>query len=262
MKPRRFAPRQEKTAARLHRADTCVAKYRHGFARARRLTRQLCTRSTPLPRSANGGGALSLRSDGRKLVRQSEQLVRPRKAKMAARLRPARTSNSPRCFARARHRNRPRGSARPRLSALTVSTAIFRTLLSAGAPFRRPKKWPTSLIKPNWSETPSLDSAACCLGLPWSPEIRPSFRYVPSAGTQIHWLRAVATGPGTSPQTRRTWHTSASRLRCHAGVLPGQNTRAVIFKAAPFAVSRWRVTLGKRVPAVSRVSLRADGPVH
>jgi hypothetical protein len=80
-----------------------------------------------------------------------------------------------------------------------VSTAIFRTLLSAGAPFRRPEEWPTSLIKPNWSETPSLDSAACCLGLPWSPQIRPSFRYVPSAGTQIHWLRADATVPGTSP---------------------------------------------------------------
>ena len=32
--------------------------------------------------------------------------------------------------------------------AITVSTAIFRPLHSAGAPFRRPEKWPTSLIKP------------------------------------------------------------------------------------------------------------------
>jgi hypothetical protein len=97
----------------------------------------------------------------------------------------------------------------------------------------RLRNWPTPLVKPNWSETPSLDSAACCLGLPWSPQIRPSFRYVPSAGTQINWLRADATVPGTSPQTRRGG-TSATRLRWHAGVLPGQNTRAVIFKAAPF----------------------------
>jgi hypothetical protein len=98
--------------------------------------------------------------------------------------------------------------------------------------------------------------------LPWSPEIRPSFRYVPSAGTQIHRLRAGATVPGTSPQTRRTWHTSATRLRWHAGVLPGQNTRAVIFKAAPFAVSRCRVTLGNWVPAVSPRDTATDGPVH
>lgn len=63
----------------------------------------------------------------------------------------------------------------------------------------RLRNWPTPLAKPDWSETPSLDSAACCLGLPWSPQIRPSFRYVPSAGTQIHWLRAGATTPGTMP---------------------------------------------------------------
>ena len=33
-------------------------------------------------------------------------------------------------------------------------------------------------------------------------------------------------------------------------------------QSRPGAVSRWRVTLGKRVPAVSRETLRADGPVH
>jgi hypothetical protein len=54
-------------------------------------------------------------------------------------------------------------------------------------------------------------------------------------------------------------------LRCEAGhrlCFPGQDTRAVIFKAAPFAVSRWRVTLGKRVPAVSPRDTATDGPVH
>ena len=49
-------------------------------------------------------------------------------------------------------------------------------------------KLPDSLEKPDWSETPSLDSAACCLGLPPSPQIRPSFRCVPSAGTRIRRL--------------------------------------------------------------------------
>ena len=42
----------------------------------------------------------SIRSDGRKLPRPSETAVRP-KIPEAARLRPAKTSNSPRCFARA-----------------------------------------------------------------------------------------------------------------------------------------------------------------
>ena len=50
-------------------------------------------------------------------------------------------------------------------------------------------------------------------------------------------------------------------------LLPGQHTRAVIFKAAPLAVSRCRVTLGKRVPAVSpreqsTCGSHPDGPVH
>ncbi len=67
----------------------------------------------------------------------------------------------------------------------------------------RLRNWPTPLAKPNWSETPSLDYAASCLGLPWSPQIRPSFRYVPSAGTQIRWLRADATVPERFQQTRQ-----------------------------------------------------------
>ena len=98
---------------------------------------------------------------------------RPGHSNMAARLRPARTSISPRCFARARHRNMPRGFARPggcrlRLP-LTVSTAIFRTLHYAGAPFRRPEKWPTSLVKPDWSDTPLLGYAHGWTRLPLRP---------------------------------------------------------------------------------------------
>ncbi len=55
------------------------------------LTRQLCTRSTPLPRSANSGGALSRRSVGRKLARQSKASCAPpeKGSQTAARLRPA-----------------------------------------------------------------------------------------------------------------------------------------------------------------------------
>ena len=71
----------------------------------------VCSRSTPLPRSANSGGALSLRSDGRKLARQSEQLVRaPRKAK----------GQRSRGFAR------PRPAIWPRCSAYRPGQAIAR----------------------------------------------------------------------------------------------------------------------------------------
>jgi hypothetical protein len=66
----------------------------HCSARARRLTRQLCTRSTPLSRTASQATrTLSLRSDGRKLARQSKAFVRaqrpPRPRCSAYRPRPA-----------------------------------------------------------------------------------------------------------------------------------------------------------------------------
>ena len=113
-------------------------------------------------RTASAPCRFRLRSDGRKLARQAEQLVLARKSKTpeAARLRHGpncnmgamlrmspRTSNSPRCFARARHRNTARGSAYRRGpaivreaspgqdTALTVSTASFRPLLRLCARF-------------------------------------------------------------------------------------------------------------------------------
>ena len=43
---------------------------------------------------------------------------------------------------------------------------------------------------------------------------------------------------------------------------PDRTQEQLYSKPPLFAVSRWRVTLGKRVPAVSRETLRADGPVH
>jgi len=78
-------------------------KCRHGFARARRLTRRFATAPlqslqpciTPEQHRLHAWLTL-LRSDGRKLARQSEQLVRaPQKSKtrMVARLRPTRTRN-------------------------------------------------------------------------------------------------------------------------------------------------------------------------
>ncbi len=109
---------------------------------------------------------------------------------MAARLRPARTSNSPRCFARARHRNTARGSAcrrgraicreaspgqdphsrglRPATPAINREHGHFPVATLRCAPFRRPEKWPTSLVKPNWSDTPCWAPRAAA-GLPMHP---------------------------------------------------------------------------------------------
>jgi hypothetical protein len=61
-------------------------------------------------------------------------------------------------------------------------------------------------------------------------------------------------------RTAKTKLWLCGRLTCR--MLPGSRTRDVICKAAPFAVSRWRVTLGKRVPAVSPRDTATAGPVH
>ena len=134
-------------------------------------------------------------SDGRKLPRPAKTAVprrfqrprcsayRPRHQHYGARLR-----LSPRTKAIA-----PRGFARCKPPALSV-----RSVISAPPPFRRlhcgEQKQPNSLRKPNWSDTPALDFAACCLGCPITVS-RPSFRSVPSAGSQNRWLRAGATVP-------------------------------------------------------------------
>ena len=149
---------------------------------------------------------------------QTSETVKKRRARPetkipeAAMLRiSAKTSNSPRCFARARHRNTargsacrrgqaiwPRGFARPKTSAITVSTAIFRPLHYAGAPFRRSEKWPTSLVKPDWSDTSPPGYVRVCRARPCTHRV--AARALRSAVEESDfWLRAGATAPGTSP---------------------------------------------------------------
>ena len=160
---------------------------------------------------------------------------------MAARLRPARIAIA------------PRGFARPKTSAITVSTAIFRPLHYAGAPFRRSEKWPTSLIKPNWSDTSPPGCVQVCRARPCTHRV--AARALRSAVEESDllasrwraeaWLQVT----GSLRQTRQSerWlcggvgvreqPTLRFSLRCEAGCrlcFPGQNTRAVIFKAAPF----------------------------
>jgi hypothetical protein len=53
-------------------------------------------------------------------------------------------------------------------SALTVSTAIFRPLHFAALHSAGSEKWPISLIKTNWSDTPPLGYTAVCRDFPFA----------------------------------------------------------------------------------------------
>ena len=79
----------------------------------------------------------------------------------------------------------------------------------------------------------------------------------PDAPTKIRELRGSVV-----MQERLRLTVLASCAPVASPCLPGQNTRAVIFNAAPFAVSRCRVTLGKVGPRRLPRPPRADGPVH
>ena len=61
-----------------HFPENAPGKYRHCSARALAGLASFADRSTPLPRSANNGGALSLRSDGRKQTRPASDRARPK----------------------------------------------------------------------------------------------------------------------------------------------------------------------------------------
>jgi hypothetical protein len=126
----------------LHRADTCAwsgtgasaepapdaPSCRHGSAHARRLTRQLCTRSTPLRFISQAASHFaSFRRP--QTVETVKSIVCARRRKQ-----PDGRKASPVAEDKA---IAPRGFARCKTPSLTVSTAIFRPLHFAGATFRR-----------------------------------------------------------------------------------------------------------------------------
>ena len=130
------------------------------------------------------------------------------------------TSNSPRCFARPRHSNMaarlrlsPKTSnsaarLRPaKTSAITVSTAIFRPLHFAGAPFRRSERWPTSLTNPNWSDTPPLGCMAVCRDFPFA-------HFIAQPAVSLHQRRVRIVGFALARLRRETNPANAAhRLR-------------------------------------------------
>jgi hypothetical protein len=84
---------RRKTAAQAsqsrHFPEKARGKYRHCYSRALAGLASFADRSTPLPRSANSGGALSLRSNGRKQTRPASDRAHPKKHQQdVARLRP------------------------------------------------------------------------------------------------------------------------------------------------------------------------------
>ena len=186
---------------RPHRADTCCsfaaqeasgsvrAKYQPCSARARRLTRQLCIRSTPVAPALHSAGTASA-----PCLAYAPSFRRPQTVETVrtARAHPEKQNTdgreaspdqdqqygamlriSPRTRVIARDASHgqdtaiwPRGFARPKTSAITVSTAIFRPLHYAGAPFRRSENWPTSLVTPDWSDTSPSGCVRCCRARP------------------------------------------------------------------------------------------------
>ncbi len=164
----------------------------HCSARARRLTRQLSSRSIPLTRPASQAArSLPLHSAGRTLSRQSEQLVRARVERL----------HRPRCSA---YRPRPHYGARLRLSPKTGNMAASFARPSGCRP-RLPialstarfaptsQNTPTSLSKPSWSET----SPPGCGQLPPSATLALTQAPVPSGPLETgqflivtHWRQA------------------------------------------------------------------------
>ena len=107
------------------------------------------------PRAARTVAMLPVLADRARALRRFKD--------MAARLRPARTAIRREASPVAEEKAiAPRGFARCKTPALTVSTAIFRPLHFAGATFRRSERWPTSLIKPNWSDTSPSGCVRVC----------------------------------------------------------------------------------------------------
>ena len=131
--------------------------------------------------------------------------------------------------------------------AITVRSAI-----SAPPPFRRlhcsGQKQPNSLVKPQWSDTPALDFVACCLGCPVTVS-RPSFHYVPSAGSQRNWHRAGATTPGNATRRKCCWLCGGVGMREHLRLRCSQAARLCLrFASGTFTQHILCVTLRSFIP--------------
>ena len=66
---------------------------------------------------------------------------------------------------------------------LLVAPLIFRCIAFRSRALHS-QNWPDSLRKPNWTDTPALGFAACCLRFPLLPWNWPSFRYAPASGSR------------------------------------------------------------------------------
>ena len=153
---------------------------------------------------------------------------------------------------------------------LLVAPLIFRCIAFRSRALHS-QNWPDSLRKPNWTDTPALGFAACCLRFPLLPWNWPSFRYAPAAGSRgilsSRWRDDARQRVQTPRQIGKSFAAPLScrngcGLRCSQAArlwprlaYPDKTQEQLYSKPPLFAVSRWRVTLGKRVPAVSRVPL-------
>ena len=97
--------------------------------------------------------------------------------------------------------------------AITVSTGIFRPLHSAGAPFRRSEKCPTSLINPNWSDTTAAGCGQVCRARPCCHRVADhALRSAVAESENLAGAGAAALGNESSRPgemllaLRRRWH--------------------------------------------------------
>ena len=109
---------------------------------------------------------------------------------------------------------------------LLVAPLIFRCIAFRSRALHS-QNWPDSLRKPNWTDTPALGFAACCLRFPLSPWNWPSFRYAPASGSRgtvsSRWRDDARQRVQTPRQNRVSF---AAPLSCR--MLPGHYTTHIV----------------------------------
>ena len=162
-----------------------------------------------------------------------------------------RTSNSPRCFARARHRNTARGSAYRRGQAIIAGTVQL-SLHSAGCV--------CETGRPRWKDQIGLTlrrQAACGSADRAHATIasHPA-HYALSSKSQIRWLRADATAPERCQQTGKVNAGFAAELAWRSASGTSHNTHCPFGRGARVETLPHKFFSCRRLPALRDPSAR------
>ena len=117
-------------------------------------------------------------------------------------------------------------SNRRETAQLLVAPLIFRCIAFRSRALHS-QNWPDSLRKPNWTDTPALGFAACCLRFPLLPWNWPSFRYAPASGSREILSSRWRDDARQRVQTpRQNIASFAAPLSCR--MLPGHYTTHIV----------------------------------